>query len=349
MRGTGSSRGLHRTPAASRRGAAPAGARARCTCPRGSAGGPRGPRPRRRGRGAARGRTPSRRRWRGRTSRPPATSAPRRCRRPGARAARRCRPRRSGRSARMRIRSASFSASSRSCVVSRIVVLLEVGQAVDEVVELAPRVRVEAGGRLVEEEQLGPADDAHRHVEPPPLAARQGRDLAGRRPRSSPTISSSSSTVDRPRAPPAWSRARSSRRAGSADDRGVQRGWSRQDWSTTPIRARQSSPARGRVLAEHLDVARPSGCGSPRGSRSSSSCRRRWGRAGRPPRRGDLEVDPASTSRVAVAHAQVADRNDRVRHSRNATYAADVRQATLKPALCGAHVPFRVCRHADGT
>ena len=41
----------------------------------------------------------------------------------------------------------------------------------DEVPELAPRLGVEAGGRLVEEEQLGAADDAERDVEPTALPA----------------------------------------------------------------------------------------------------------------------------------------------------------------------------------
>jgi hypothetical protein len=42
---------------------------------------------------------------------------------------------------------------------------------VHQLVKLAPGGRVEARRRLVEEEQLGMADDADRDVEPPPLAA----------------------------------------------------------------------------------------------------------------------------------------------------------------------------------
>jgi hypothetical protein len=52
-----------------------------------------------------------------------------------------------------------------------------VGEAVHQVVELAPGLRVEARGRLVEEQQLRTADDADRDVEPPPLAAGKGPDL----------------------------------------------------------------------------------------------------------------------------------------------------------------------------
>ena len=78
-------------------------------------------------------------------------------------------------SARTRIRSASRSASSRSCVVSRIGHVV-VGQAADQVVEVAPGLGVEAGGRLVEEEQLGAAHQADGDVEPAALAAGQAHD-----------------------------------------------------------------------------------------------------------------------------------------------------------------------------
>jgi hypothetical protein len=53
--------------------------------------------------------------------------------------------------------------------------LFQVGQPVHQVVELAPRRGVEAGGRLVQEQQLGAAHDADRDVEPPPLPAGQDR------------------------------------------------------------------------------------------------------------------------------------------------------------------------------
>ena len=53
----------------------------------------------------------------------------------------------------------------------------------------AAGLRVEAGGRLVQEQQLGPADDAERDVEPAPLAAgqagRRGRRACSARPTSS--------------------------------------------------------------------------------------------------------------------------------------------------------------------
>src|ERR671910_531343 len=49
-------------------------------------------------------------------------------------------------------------------------------QGADEVPEVAPGLGVEAGGGLVEEEQLGATDDAECHVEAPSLAAAQPDD-----------------------------------------------------------------------------------------------------------------------------------------------------------------------------
>ena len=47
----------------------------------------------------------------------------------------------------------------------------------DQVVEITPSLRVESGGRLVEEEELGAPDDPHRDVETAPLAPGKGADL----------------------------------------------------------------------------------------------------------------------------------------------------------------------------
>ena len=58
--------------------------------------------------------------------------------------------------------------------------VLDVGQAVHQVVELAPRLRVEAGRRLVQEQQLGPADDADGHVQPAALPAGERADPLAR-------------------------------------------------------------------------------------------------------------------------------------------------------------------------
>ena len=55
--------------------------------------------------------------------------------------------------------------------------VLQIGQPVHQIVEVPPGGRVEAGGRLVQEQQFRPADDADRHVEPPSLTAGQRGDL----------------------------------------------------------------------------------------------------------------------------------------------------------------------------
>ena len=68
----------------------------------------------------------------------------------------------------------------------------------------------------------------------------------------------------------------------------------------------QLGRARG-VLAEHETSPAPRS-GSPRGSRPSSSCPRRWGRAGRTPRRGATSKSTPRTRLVlAVGLAQPAD------------------------------------------
>ena len=61
-------------------------------------------------------------------------------------------------------------------------VLPSAAQAVDDVPGRAPRGRVEAGRGLVQEDQIGIADERETEVEPPPLPARErGRDRVGRR------------------------------------------------------------------------------------------------------------------------------------------------------------------------
>ena len=69
--------------------------------------------------------------------------------------------------------SASRSASSRYCVV-RISVVPSRDELAQQVPEVVAATRVEAGGRLVEEEHLGVADEARREVEAPAHAAREG-------------------------------------------------------------------------------------------------------------------------------------------------------------------------------
>ena len=55
--------------------------------------------------------------------------------------------------------------------------VLEVGQPVDEIVEVATCMRIEARGGFVEKDDLGAAHDPDRDVEATPLPARQGHDF----------------------------------------------------------------------------------------------------------------------------------------------------------------------------
>ena len=88
-------------------------------------------------------------------------------------------------------------------VVGELVGLLEVlrgeqhgdtvgGEAADDVPHARCGARVEAGGRLVEEQHRGPADEAGGEVEPAPHAAGVGLDRAARPASASPNCSSSS-------------------------------------------------------------------------------------------------------------------------------------------------------------
>ena len=92
-----------------------------------------------------------------------------------------------------------------------------------QVVELAAGLRVEAGGRLVEEEQLGPADDADRDVEAAPLPAGERAAILRSACSVRPTVSSSSSMSHGPGARRRVGRERS-RRGGSAVDAGTTAG-----------------------------------------------------------------------------------------------------------------------------
>ena len=93
--------------------------------------------------------------------------------------------------------------------------VLQAGQPLHQLVELPARLGVEAGGRLVEEQQLRASDDADRHVEPAPLTARERRELAVRQ------LGQADGVEQQRRrrtaaAARAWSTARSSRRGAPA-------------------------------------------------------------------------------------------------------------------------------------
>ncbi len=61
-------------------------------------------------------------------------------------------------------------------MVRKIVVSSRVGEAAHQSVEVSPSLGVEPGGRLVEEEELGSTDQADGDVQPASLPARQRRD-----------------------------------------------------------------------------------------------------------------------------------------------------------------------------
>ena len=110
--------------------------------------------------------------------------------------------------------SASWSASSRYWVQSRIVVPSP-GERADDVPDLVARARVEAGRRLVEEHQLRRDDDARRDVEPAPHPSGVVLDEAARR-----FGKTESARAARSRAP--WrrrGRGRAAGRAGSGSPR----------------------------------------------------------------------------------------------------------------------------------
>ncbi len=139
-----------------------------------------------------------------------------------------------------------------------------------------PRVRVHARGRLVEEHDLGLADERARERQPLRLPAREPphrRALAVAQPDD--VEQRARATRDR----------RSTRRTGAAARAAAGPGYSPPSCSITPIRGRSCAPSRCRIEAEHAHRAGVRACGSPRGSRPSWSCPRRSGRAARTPRR----------------------------------------------------------------
>ena len=153
------------------------------------------------------------------------------------------------------------------------------GAALAQPAHQLPRVvaggRVEAGRRLVQEQQLRGADQAQRQVQPPALPARERLDpgvalARPARPARSPR---------RDRGP-----AGSSGPAAATSSRTVNSSSKPALCSTTPMRSAVLPPARRRVVAKHPDLAARCAAGARSGSPPWSSCRRRSGRAARTPR-----------------------------------------------------------------
>ena len=189
-------------------------------------------------------------------------------------------------------------------------------QAADRLPGAAPRARVEAGRRLVEEDQLGVADQREPEVEPAALAA-------GEPAHAGVALLLQADELDhlvhRPRLAVV-----AGEQAQHLGDASASRTCA-EDWSTTPIRSRQSPPpAPGRSRAPRPRRRRARG--SPRGSRRSSSCRRRSGRAARRPRRAATSKSIPRTAssapydlrrpRTAIALIRQLDREHAARRER---------------------------------
>ena len=185
--------------------------------------------------------------------------------------------------------------------------LAEVAQAGDHVPGLAPRRGVEAGRRLVEEEQLGVADQRHADVEAALLAAGE---TAGAGVRLAAEADQLDRLLDRPRRAVV---------AGVEPERlahgqvGIESAALQDD--PDPL-----APGAPGVLRDPRPAPRPRrrcACGSPRGSPPSSSCRRRWARGRRRPRpRSTSRSMPAHRLEVAIALAQAADGDDGIGQGR---------------------------------
>ena len=194
-------------------------------------------------------------------------------------------------------RSASRSASSRYCVVRKTVMPAPTSSAITSHIALAA-ARVEAGGRLVEEEHRGARDEARGEVQAPPHPARVGTDPA----------------VGRRRRGRSARAARGARaRASARDEAGepahhaqvLLAGLQLVDRRVLTGEADRAAHARGGPATTSWPAtrARPAvrARSAWRGSGPSSSCPRRWARAARrrcP--RGTRRSTPSSTRTVAV-------------------------------------------------
>ena len=161
-------------------------------------------------------------------------------------------------------------------------------RSTDQLPRPAAGGRVEAGRRLVEEQQLGPSDDAEGEIDPPPLTARQRADaLAGllvEADQLEHLVGVAATPVARLRT------ARSPRRRRA-----------RPRSRTTAARSRSDRAAHGRRVAGRCRAPtprRPCGHGALRGSRPSSTSRHRCARAARTPRPACTSNDRSSTATI---------------------------------------------------
>src|SRR6185312_3178720 len=181
-------------------------------------------------------------------------------------------------------------------------------QALDHVPSLTAGGRVEAGGRLVEEDQVGVADDPDRHVDPPFLTAGQGADA-------SVALVAEADQLDRLR-----DRARCRVEAGEEGDR-LAHGPERVELALLEDEADAVAPGAGRgggvdtedrdfaaaalaVALEDLDRGRLAGAVGHAEAEDLTG--------------GDLEVDAADGFVLAVGLAQPADADRDLAHQRHA-------------------------------
>ena len=150
-------------------------------------------------------------------------------------------------------------------------------EAVEDVPQLPPRLRIEAGRRLVEEQQVGVAGQRAGHRQALLLPARQLADPAACACSRAPRCASSSSTVAAAAGRTIGTAAASPRPSACRPAASPAAGCR----AAAAARARRA-PSAGRALPRRRRRARA----ALRGSRWWWSCRRRWGRAGRSIRRG---------------------------------------------------------------
>ncbi len=106
-------------------------------------------------------------------------------------------------------------------------------------------------------------------------------------------------------------RSRSSRRTAATCSRTVRFGYMADDWRTMPMRSRQALAVALRVVRRARSPRPRRGAGSPRGSRRSSSCRRRSGRAVRRPRPRRSRSSRRAAPRRCRTTCEVGDRDGR--------------------------------------
>ena len=150
-------------------------------------------------------------------------------------------------------------------------------EVADDLPHGAAAARVEAGGRLVEEDDARVADQGHREVEPAPHAAGVGGGRLARPPRPGRTARAARRRAAGPRARPRWCRSAISSRFSSP----VSRLSTAENWPVTPIAARTASGSRATSWPATRDLAAVGARSAWTGSARWWSCRRRWGRAAR--------------------------------------------------------------------